>query len=283
MRSMTPEPDVSMHHQTTISDVDRSERDLDAEVSNISGSLSSGEGLRRTKRCIDSLDRSASRSSSRLSRSKKMKSPSVASEEDYKEWFDKFDNHISANLALPEDDDDDFDSDMEENFLMDIDDENLNGAEICKIEDNDIDATDVSVSVTLNLKKSPATAECFPRAEFQKDKGNYKTKAEEFLEMERFRENKNRRMSIVPSTEEQQQSYVSILHPEEFPKKTEAIKKEPRQHHEHLHNVGYHEWMKKVVDHHSSHLALSDSDSDSDVSLDEVRMLPLFCDQRRKK
>lgn len=282
MRSTTPEPDVSMH-QITITDVDKSERDLDAEVSMISGSpSSSGEGLKRTKRCIDSLDRSVSRSSSRLSRSKKSKSPSVASEEDYKEWFDKFDNHITANLSLPENDFDEFDSDVEEDFLQ-VDDVKLNGAEICKIEDEEIDTTNVSVSVTLNLKKSPAPTDCNPCAEFQGDQKVYKTKGEEFLEMERFRENKNRRLSIVPSTDEQQQNFTSILHPEEFPKEVEAVKKEPHQHHEHLHNVGYNEWIKKIVESHSSHLATSDSDSDSDVSLDEVRMLPLFCDAKLKK
>lgn len=237
------------------------------------------EGMRRSKRCVDSLDRSASRSSSRLSRSKKSKSPSVASQEDYKEWFDKFDNHINPNLTVPEDDnDDDFDSDLEEDFLIQVDDGNLNGAEICKIED-DIDTRNVSVSVTVNLKKSPGK-ESFSGA--QQDGKVYKTKAEEFLELERFRENQNRRVSIVPSTEEQQQNYVSILHPEEFPKKTETVKREPHQHHEHLHNIGYNEWMKKIVDHHSCHLAMSDSDSDSDVSLDEVRMLPMFRDEKFK-
>jgi hypothetical protein len=256
------------------------ENDMEVELTNISGSPISGEGLKRTKRCIDSLDRSASRSSSRLSRSRKSKSPSVASEEDYKEWFDKFDNHITPNLSLPEGDGDEFESDFEEEFLMHVDDGNLNGAEICKIEDDD-DSRDVSVSVTVNLKKSPVPTECFPCAEFQNDRKALKTKGEEFLEMERFREaeqNKGRRLSIVPSTDEQQKNFRSILHPEEFPPKTETIKKEPHEHHLHVHNVGYHEWMKKIVDHHSSHLALSDSDSDSDVSLDQVRMLPLFYD-----
>lgn len=274
------------------------DNDLDVEVLNISGSPTSGEGLKRTKRCIDSLDRSASRSSSRLSRSKKSKSPSVASQEDYKEWFDKFDNHITPNLTVPEyDNDDDFDSDVEEEFLN-VDEVNLNGSEICKIDDDGDDSRDVSVSVTLNLKKSPVN--CSPCAEFQERKV-YKTKAEEFLEMERFRESENqrfrdaenqqqqfrepqgRRLSIIPSTEEQQKSYVSILHPEEFPPKTEAGKREPHPHHEHLHNVGYNEWIKKIVDHHSCHLAMSDSDSDSDVSLDEVRMLPLFCVEKPRK
>jgi hypothetical protein len=101
--------------------------------------------------------------------------------------------------------------------------------------------------------------------------------------MERFRENQNRRLSIVPSTEEQQKNFTSILHPEEFSQKVQAFKKEPRQHREHLHNVGYNEWMKKIVESHSSHLAMSDTDSDSDVSLDEVRMLPLFFDEKLKK
>ena len=264
-------------HRIVINDDLKAENEI--EVSNIFGSpSSSGEGLRRTKRCIDSLDLSVSRSSSRLSRSKKSKSPSVASEEDYKEWFDKFDNHITPNLTVPENDDE-FDSDIEEDFLIHVDDGNLNGAEICKIED---ETADVSVSVTLNLKKSPASTKCFPGAEFPNE-GKTKTKSEEFLEMERFRENQTRRISIVPSTEEQQQNYVSILHPEEFPEEIQAIKKEPHQHHDHLHNIGYNEWMKKFVDHHSSHLALSDSDSDSDVSLDDVRMVPSFLDEKRKK
>lgn len=251
-----------------------SDIDLDAEVSNISESVVLNEGLRRTKRCTDSLDRSASRSSSR--RSKKSKSPSVASQEDYKEWFDKFDNHLSADLTVPEDDDE-FDSDYEEEFLK-IDEVNLNGAEICKIEDEDIDTANVSVSVTLNLKKP--SGEIKPGTQFRDQKAN-KSKAEEFLENERFRETQTRRLSIVPSTEEQQKSYVSILHPEEFPTQIESIKKEPHPHHDHLHNVGYHEWIKKITDHNSGHLALSDSDSDSDVSLDEVRMLPLFRDGNR--
>lgn len=281
MRSTTPEPDVSMQ-RIVINDV-KIDTDLDMEVSNISGSPSSGDGLKRTKRCVDSLDRSISRSSSRISRAKKSKSPSVASEEDYKEWFDKFDNHLSSNLTVPEKDDEDFDSDTEEDFLLNVDDGNLNGEEICKIGEDEIDTTNVSVSVTLNLKKSPApVTECFPCAEFQEDR-KAQTKGEEFLEMERFRENQNRRMSIIPSTEEQQQNYVSILHPEDFPPKTDAAPKESHQRHEHLHNVGYNEWIKKFVDHHSSHLAISDSDSDSDVSLDEVRMLPLFHDQKLKK
>lgn len=273
MRSTTPEPDVSM--QLSIIN----EPDLDVELSNTAGSPTS-EVLKRTKRCVDSLNSSASRSSSRLSHSKKSKSPSVASQEDYKEWFDKFDNHINPNLTVPEDDFDDFDSDVEEDFLMNVDDENLNTAEICQIDD-DIDTSNVSVSVTLNLhKKSPQPVECFPCAEFQTDGKVFKTKAEEFLELERFHENKSRRLSIVPSTEEQQKNFTSVLHPEEFPAKTETTPKEPHQHHEHLHNVGYNEWMKKLVDHNSSHLAMSDSDSDSDVSLDEVRMLPLFKDEK---
>lgn len=276
LRSTTPEPEheVSMN-QIIIKDSASTE-------DNICGSPSSSEGLKRTKRCIDSLDRSVSRSSSRMSRSKKSKTPSVASEEDYKEWFDKFDNHITANLTVPENDDE-FESDVEEDFLVHVDDGNLNGAEICKLEDDDVDTKDVSISVTLNLKKSPAPTKYFPCDEFQAEQKVYKTKDEEFLDLERFRENQTRRISIVPSTEEQQQNYVSILHPEEFPEKVETTTKEPHQHHEHLHNVGYSEWMKKIFDHHSSHLALSDPDSDSDVSLDDVRMLPLFRDEKRKK
>jgi hypothetical protein len=108
--------------------------------------------------------------------------------------------------------------------------------------------------------------------------------------MQRVWETKKRRTSILPSTEEQQKNYVCIhFHPEEFPDEKrvgafrESSKKEPHEHHEHLHNVGYNEWMKKIVDHHSCHLALSDTDSDSDVALDEVKMLPLFCDEKLKK
>jgi hypothetical protein len=264
--------------QVRISD----ENDIEFEIVNITGSPTSGEGLKRSKRCINSLDRSASRSSSRLSRSKNSKSPSVASQEDYKEWFDKFDNHLSGNLEVPEVDDD-FESDVEEDFLMNVNDGNLNGADICKIDDDE--SRDVSVSVTLNLKKSPVrTVEPFPSADFRDDGKVYKTKAEEFLELERFREQQSRRRpSIIPSTDEEQHKYVSILHPEDFSPQAKATPKAPHEHHEHLHNIGYSEWMKKVVDHHSSHLATSDSDSDSDVSLDEVRMLPLFAVDRKGK
>lgn len=250
----------------------------------INSPTSSGEGLRRTKRFTNSLDRSASRSSSRLSHSRKSKSPSVASQEDYKEWFDKFDNHISSELAVP-DEDEQFDSDIEEEFLMDADDGNLDGNEICNINDEENNG-DVSVIVTLNLKQRPTKEEevCNPCKEFQQDKNVYKTKAEELEEMQRLWETKKRRTSILPSTEEQQKNYVSILHPEEFPQQAAfQSKKSPHEHHQHQHNVGYNEWMKKIVDHHSCHLALSDSDSDSDVPLDEVRMLPLFCDEKLKK
>jgi hypothetical protein len=205
----------------------------------------------------------------------------VASEEDYKEWFDKFDNHISSELTLPEDDDD-FGPDIdEEELLMVADSGNLDGAEICNIDEN----RDVSVSVTLNLKtpSKKSSSPCHPCEEFlQQERKGYKTKSEEIDEMTTLWESKkNRRLSIIPSTEEQQHNYVSILNPEEFPSKLH----EPREHHEHhqhLHNVGYSEWMKKIVDHHSSHLTLSDSESDSDVPLDEVQMLPLFCDENLK-
>lgn len=240
-QSITPNIDVS---NTTVSTI---------EQSNISGSTLSAEGLKRTKRCVDSLDRSASRSPSVLGRSKKSKTPSVASEEDYKEWFDKFDNHLNPNLSVPENDNDDFDSDIEEAF--------------CGIDEDEIESRDVSVSVTLNLKSSPAASGN------QKD---FKAKTEEFLENEQFRENQSRRLSIVPFTQEQQENFVSVLHPEEFSEEHQPAKAQNHSHHSHLHNVGYSEWMKKVVDHHSSHLTLSDSDSDSDVSLDEERMLPLF-------
>lgn len=282
MRTTTPEPNVSMLSDHKTLDEDNREASIEKELLNIVG-----EGLKRSKRCINSLDRSASRSSSRLSRrSKKSKSPSVASEEDYKEWFDKFDNHISSELTLPENDvdDEDFGSDVdEEEILMDADVGNLDGAEICNIDDV---SRDVSVSVTLNLKaptkKQPAP--CHPCDEFIKNERKmYKTKAEELEEMKQLWDSqKNRRLSIIPSTEEQQHNYVSILHPEEFPAKMQEQSTLQHEHHQHLHNVGYSEWMKKIVDHHSSHLALSDSDSDSDVPLDEVQMLPLFCDEKLK-
>lgn len=150
---------------------------------------------------------------------------------------------------------------------------NLDGAEICNIEED----RDVSVSVTLNLKtKKP----CNPCEEFlQQERNVCQTKGEEIEEMTKLW--KTRRLSILPSTDEQQQNYVSILHPEEFPSKLHEPKVN-HEHHQHLHNVGYSEWMKKIVDHHSSHLTLSDTDSDSDVALDEVQMLPLFCDEKLK-
>lgn len=248
---------------------------VEKELLNIVGSPSSSSGdvLKRTTRYIHDLDRSASRASSRLSR-RSRKSPSVTSQEDYKEWFDKFDNHISSELTLPEDED--FNSDIdEEELLMDADDGNLDGAEICNIDEN----RDVSVSVTLNLKTSSKKAS--QSEEFlQQERKAYITKAEEIEEMTRLWN--NRRLSILPSTEEEQQNYVSILHPEEFPSKSHEEPKKLHEHHLHMHNVGYSEWMKKIVDHHSSHLALSDSDSDSDVPLDEVQMLPLFCDDKAK-
>lgn len=260
--SITPEREVSITNE---------EAALDAEVLSIS---QSPIALRRTKRFVESLDRSASRSSSRMSQ-RGRKTP--ASEEDYKEWFDKFDNHLSPNLTLREyEDDEEFD---EQEFLID---ENLNGSEICKIDD-DIETRDVSVSVTLSLNKKPSpvttSATCHPCDEFQKSRV-FKTKAEEMEELNRFRNQTQRRISIIPSTEEQQKNYVSMLHPEDFSTKTRSPSKEPHEHHVHTHNVGYSEWMKKIVDHHSSHLSLSDSDSDSDVSLDEVRMLPLFLDKK---
>lgn len=244
---------------------------------NIVGSpSSSGEGLKRTSKFLNSLDRSASRSSSRLSR-RSRKSPSVPSEEDYKEWFDKFDNHISSELTVPEDED--FGSDIDEEELLMADDGNLDGAEICNIDEE----RDVSVSVTLNLKTSSkkSSSPCNPCEVFlQQEKNHYKTKAEEIEEMAKLWDSKkNRRVSIIPSTDEQQHNYVSILHPEEFPSKLHEPK-EQHEHHQHLHNVGYSEWIKKIVDHNSSHLTLSDSDSDSDVPLDEVQMLPLFCDEK---
>lgn len=256
------------------------ETSIEKELLNIVGSPSSGEGLKRTSRYLSSLDRSASRSSSRLSR-RSRKSPSVASEEDYKEWFDKFDNHISSELTVPEDEND-FGSDVdEEELLMGADSGNLDGAEICNIEED----RDVSVSVTLNLKTplKKSSPPCNPCEEFlNQERKNYQTKAEEIEEMTKLWDSKkNRRLSIIPSTDEQQQNYVSILHPEEFPSKLHESKVH-HEHHEHLHNVGYSEWMKKFVDHHSSHLTLSDSDSDSDVALDEVQMLPLFCDEKLK-
>jgi hypothetical protein len=272
VKSTTPEPDVSMT-------MTNEEAALDAEVLSIS---QSPIALRRTKRFVESLDRSASRSSSRLSHRGGRKSQTPASEEDYKEWFDKFDNHLSPNLALKEneDDEDDFDTEMEEEFLID---DNLNGAEICHIDDEIEKTRDVSVSVTLSLNKksSPTISTSATCQEFQTTRV-FKTKAEEMDELHRFR-NQPRRISIVPSTEEQQQNYVSMLHPEDFSSKVKSSTKESHEHHVHTHNVGYSEWMKKIVDHHSSHLTLSDSDSDSDVPLDEVKMLPLFLDEKKIK
>lgn len=235
----------------------------------------SPNALRRTRRCADSLSQTLS--PTRRGR----KSTTPASEEDYKDWFDKFDSHLSPNLTLDEDIDE-YESEIEEEFLVD---DKLSGAEICKIDD-DVDGgvtRDVSVSITLNLNKksptSPSTV-CHPCAEFQQTRV-FKTKAEELEELSRFRNSTGesvptRRVSIIPSTDEEQQKYVSVFHPEEFPSKVHTPQKKARAHHVHLHNVGYHEWMKKLVEHNSSHLALSDTDSDSDVSLDEVRMVPHF-------
>lgn len=270
--STTPAPDVSITcNLENVINLD--DAALDAEVSNIS---SSPNALRRTKRFVNQTMSPMAKSS----RGRKSQTP--ASEEDYKEWFDKFDSHLSPNLKL--DEDDEFESEIEEEFLVD---DKLNGAEICKIDD-DVETRDVSVSITLNLsskKTSPMT--CSPCAEYQQSRV-FKTKAEELDEMQhhRFRNSTSsatRRISIVPSTEEEQQKYVSVFHPEEFPAKAQSPKKEPRPHHVHLHNVGYSEWIKKLVEHNSSHLALSDTDSDSDVSLDEVKMLPLFCDEKRRR
>lgn len=155
--------------------------DEDEELKSINQSASPSEGLKRSKRCINSLDRSFSRSSSRISKSRK--SPSVASEEDYKEWFEKFDNQTTPDLTVP-DIDYDFDSDVEEDFLMHVDDRVINGTEICKIdteinslpnESNDIDPN-VSVSVTLSLNRRPSTSA--GNVGSTNDTKLYKTKAE---------------------------------------------------------------------------------------------------------
>lgn len=202
--------------------------------------------LKRTKRVMDSLDRSPSRPSSRHSGLKK--SPSVASEQDYKEWFDRFDNHITPNLTVTEMEH--FESDDEEDFL-DI------KYEMDEIDDSCAeDSGDVSVSITLNLKKPQD-----------------KMFSTENIDLSEQPLQSQRRLSIFPSTEDQQQKYVSPLHPESFNKNEKRDTISIHQHHE---AISYHEWIKKIVDHQSSHLSTSDSESDSDVSLDETRMLPMF-------
>lgn len=227
--------------------------DEDEELKNINQSATQSEGLKRSKRCINSLDRSISRSSSRVGRARK--SPSVASEVDYKDWFEKFDNQTTPDLTVP-DTDFDFDSYVEEDFLMHVDDGALNGQEICKIDNEPLDENNnndpnVSVSVTLSLNRGPSTSGSAA--------GSFNT---------------TRRTSILPSTEEQQQMYVSMLHPEDFTTQTKSFQQ--HAHHQHSHTIGYNEWIKKFVDHQSSHLSLSDSGSDSDVPLNDTDMLPLF-------
>lgn len=274
--SSTLEPDVSIKTSSIqVSNV-LDDAAADAEVSNIS---SSPNALRRTRRCVESLNQTLS--PTRRGR----KTPGTpASEEDYKDWFDKFDSHLSPNLTL---EDDEFESEIEEEFLVD---DKLSGAEICKIdgEEEEDETRDVSVSITLNLSKKSSPVVCHPCAEFQQTRV-FKTKAEELDEMQlhRFRNSTGdattRRVSIVPSSDEEQQKYVSVFHPEEFPSKARTPEKKSRERHVHLHNVGYSEWMKKLVEHNSSHLALSDTDSDSDVSIDDYRMLPQWTDKKRQR
>lgn len=173
-----------------------------------------------------------------------MKSSQSTTSEDYKEWFDRFDNHLSPNLTVA-DPNVVFDSDDEDDFL------NIKYDSVQTEEISDIcmeESRDVSVSVTLNLRN--------PR-----------------------NQQVQRRVSIVPSTEDQQQSYVSILHPESF---TENVKTSIIRSEQQPQTINYNEWIKKIVDHQSSHLSVSDSDSDSDVTLDEISMLPLFLQETQK-
>lgn len=208
--------------------------------------------LKRSKRCINSLDRSPGSTSSSCQNNFKIRS-SAASEEDYKEWFDRFDNHISPNLTLQKFDDH-FDFDDEEEHVKVKCETNKDGAEDCVTDES---SRDVSISVTLNLRKQRENS--FPSTIITKSEQPHQNQ---------------RRLSIVPSTEDQHQSYVSILHPENF---TEIATVNITRTEEYCQKISYNEWIKKIVDHQSSHIATSDSDSDSDVSLDEISMLPLFC------
>jgi hypothetical protein len=272
----------------------------------------SGEGLKRSKRCLNSMDRSASRSPTpRMRRSRSRSRSRVPSEIDYKEWFGKFDNNESPELEV-----DDFDYEIDEEcedeeILL----ENLSDAQIESVikkkqtsstnhdvthlnsngslPKNNENDNDVSVSVTFNLSKNKQNdlaereLEFFnamtSEYKFSRRSPNAMIKTEEFLENERKEEVKHyRKGSIIPSTEEEQARFQSFLHPEDF-KPDDTSTREPHIHHQHLHNVGYSEWIKKLIEHNSSHLTLSDSDSDSDPELNETDMLPTFTKESKKK
>lgn len=245
--------------------------------------------LKRTKRCVDSLDRT-SQSPPHATR-RKSKSPSVASEADYKEWFGKFNSNDSPELTVPEHEeylaeeeiqvelDDINDPKLREvatyiNVLNKTTDIEINGNEQSPMNENN---SDVSVSVTLNLNQKNALND-----NFNSSKPTLSSKTNDFLLMERQTE-ANKKITIQPSADQDHGQFVSYLHPEEFPTGEQRNRKEPHEHHAHIHNVGYNEWMKKFVDHQSSHLSLSDSSSDSDGPLNEVDCLPRFKTESKRK
>lgn len=80
------------------------------------------------------------------------RSPSVASEHDYKEWFDRFDNHITPNLTVTVLEEH-FDSEDEEAFVSMSYENCTNDLTMNEIADAcDKESGDVSVSITINLK-----------------------------------------------------------------------------------------------------------------------------------
>ena len=247
--------------------------------------------LKRTKRCVDSLDRASEsppHTERPLSRKSKSKSPSVASEADYKEWFGKFNSNDSPDLTVPETDE--YLGEEEIQLELSDDPKSQETTTYIKVskKNNDIvtngneqvpsneENSDVSVSVTMNLNQKISIHETHPLVP------TLTVKTTNFLEIERQVEDNNR-ISIQPSSNHDHNNFVSYLHPEEFPLAQEIKHREPHDHHIHVHNVGYSEWMKKFVDHQSSHLAMSDSSSDSDGPLNETDCLPRFKAEPKRK
>lgn len=302
--------DVS-NPKVTLNNQENDELAVDHELMNISRP-SSGEGLKRSKRCLSSLDRSISRSPTPRLRSSRSRSRSrVPSEADYKDWFGKFNNQDSPELEVADEYEYDYEEAMDEEEEISL--ENCSDTQIQdtlkkKLTTNENDdvtsnfnyseampkiVNDVSISVTLNLKKSKSDSNLSSNqldqnlGSLTSEEGNFSvqnstvaSKVDDFLENERNESVSRRRMSIIPSTDEEQAKFTSMLHPEEFP-----IDNSPRPHihHVHIHNKGYSEWMKKTVEHNSSHLALSDSGSDSDSPINDTDCIPRFQTEQTKK
>lgn len=290
--SVVPEPEFKVRN------INNAEAHANMETPEIANQdQESVPRLKRTKRCVDSLDRaSQSPPHSEMPSRRKSKSPSVASEADYKEWFGKFNSNDSPELTVPEHDE----YLAEEEVHVELNDQYINDPKLrdtatyIKVinKSNDIvgnsnekvpniennSDSDVSVSVTLNLNQKSAHNE-----EFNSLKPTLLSKTDEFLQMER-QSVANNKVTIQPSADQDHHKFVSYLHPEDFPIESEREKrKEPHEHHAHIHNVGYNEWMKKFVDHQSSHLSLSDSSSDSDGNLKENDCLPRFKTESKRK